>query len=145
MNNEENKNGSGNVLGTQEIKPEIAGSPTGDVEKTASGIEIGDPEILKPKTLPLVVKLPADASLAQVLYSKILNSYAYQDTRKWKQKKDNLIKRLEMLKNVELPENLDKNLSINKSKISFAFIPYWEGGVRKEILANIGGLPVVHN
>lgn len=91
------------------------------VEKKSDGIEVGEPMDLRPKNLPLVVKLPPGASSAQVEYAKILNGYAYQNPEKWAKKKDLLIARLRSLAGKEVVVG-DRKLSINKSTVSFAFI-----------------------
>ena len=96
------------------------------VETTASGIEIGEPLDLRPKNLPLVVKLPEGASTAQKEYAKVLNGYAYQNPKKWAKKKNQLIKRLESLAGVEVVAG-DVRLSLNKSSVSFAFIKDGKG------------------
>lgn len=98
-----------------------------EVEKVEddSGIIVNDPMDLRPTELPLVIKLPADASKAQVEYAKKLNSYAYQNPVKWATKKDDhvvngntvkgLITRLKELKNA--PDPVESNLKINKSNV----------------------------
>ena len=88
------------------------------------GIEISNPLDIRPKSLPLVIKLPADASLAQIEYAMTLNGYAYKNPEKWAEKKDDkvvngvvvkgLISKLLDLKNAPDPI-LDSNLKINKS------------------------------
>lgn len=94
------------------------------------GIEVGSPLDLRPTELPLVVKLPADASKAQVEYAKILNGYAYKNPAKFEAKKSDQIvdgkvvkgflSKLKDLKNapdpIELGEDAPK-LKINKSVI----------------------------
>lgn len=87
----------------------------------SNGIEVSDPEVYRPKDLPLVVKLPKNASTAQMAYAQILNSYAYQNPEKWREKKDVLIKRLEMLKDKQVNESEVRKLSINESRTSFTF------------------------
>ena len=79
------------------------------------GIEVGDPQILRPKELPLVVKLPEDASEAQIQYAKTLNAYAYQNPEKWAAKKDVLIERLKSLKNAPAPK--ESNLKVNDASL----------------------------
>src|SRR3972149_7987809 len=70
------------------------------VEKTSyetiSGIEVGDPQILRPKELPLVVKPEKGdwANEAQAEFAKVLNAYAYKNPEKWKTKKSILIAQL---------------------------------------------------
>lgn len=78
-------------------------------------IVVGDPQLLRPSELPLVVTLPSDASDAQKVFASKLNAYAYQNPKKWEQKKDALIARLKSLKNAELPP--EGNLRINNSGI----------------------------
>lgn len=61
-------------------------------EKTAveksDEIIVNDPQILRPKDLPLVVILPEGASKAQIEFAKVLNAYAYKNPEKWAIKKD---------------------------------------------------------
>jgi len=61
------------------------------------GIEVGDPQILRPKELPLVVK-PADGgewkNEAQAKFAKVINAYAYKNPEKWATKKGVLLKQL---------------------------------------------------
>lgn len=101
-------------------------SPTS--ESGSDDIEVGSPVDLRPKNLPLVVKLPRGASSAQREYAKVLNAYAYTNPKKWEKKKDKLIARLRSLADHEVPEQGDKKLSINKSSLSFVFIPDGKGG-----------------
>lgn len=75
-------------------------------------IQVGDPQVLRPKELPLVVVLPENASKAQIKYAEILNSYAYQNTAKWAVKKEGLIQKLRDLKNA--PDPVEENLTIGK-------------------------------
>lgn len=91
----------------------------------SQGIEINDPMDLRPTELPLVIKLPADASKAQIAYAKTLNGYAYKNPDKWADKKNDkivngvlvkgLISKLKDLKNA--PDPVEGNLKINKSSI----------------------------
>lgn len=48
---------------------------------------MGSPLDLRPTVLPLVVKLPEDASKAQIEYAKVLNAYAYQNPAKFEAKR----------------------------------------------------------
>lgn len=80
------------------------GDEDGGTTKTESGIEVGEPLDLRPKSLPLVIKLPASASSAQREYARILNGYAYQNRDKWNVKKTTLLAQLECLADYELPE-----------------------------------------
>lgn len=88
-----------------------------EIEKKSQEQEIvvGDPQLLRPKELPLVVKLPEDASLAQIEFAKSLNSYAYQNPEKWALKKDKLIEKLRSLKNA--PDPIPSNLKVNNTGI----------------------------
>lgn len=78
-----------------------------NTEVRDSGIEVND-YVLRPRVLPLIVKLPADASAAQIERAKVLNAYAYSNPKGWALKKERLIKELEDLKNapdpIDLPE-----------------------------------------
>lgn len=60
-------------------------------------IEVGDPQLLRPIELPLVVK-PANGgdwkNDAQAIYATTLNGYAYRNPAKWARKKGTLIARL---------------------------------------------------
>jgi len=64
-----------------------------EVEETVveQDIEVNDPRVLRPTELPLVVKLPEGASLAQIEFAKILNAYAYTNPEKWAEKKDDKV------------------------------------------------------
>ena len=86
------------------------------------GITVGDPIDIQPKNLPLVVKVPESASSAQKEYAKVLNGYAYSNPKKFAKKKAQLIKRLQSLAGHEVNLSEDQKLSINKSRVSFAFI-----------------------
>lgn len=92
----------------------------------SQGIEVNDPMDLRPTELPLVIKLPADASKAQIAYANTLNGYAYKNPTKWAEKKNDkvmpngvvvkgLITRLKELKNA--PDPVEGNIKINKSSI----------------------------
>lgn len=78
-----------------------------------SKIEINDPLDLRPTELPLIVKLPEGASKAQQEFAKVLNAYAYQNPRKWAEKKGELIKKLESLENA--PDPIESNLKIRRN------------------------------
>lgn len=82
-------------------------------------IVVNDPEILRPRELPLVVVLPANASKAQVEFAKVLNGYAYKNPAKWNIKKTKLIAQLKALKNAPDPkEQLGGKLSYSSKLIS---------------------------
>lgn len=75
-------------------------------EVVASEIIVGDPEILRPRELPLVVKMPEGkewANKEQAEFAKVLNGYAYKNAAKWAIKKDVLIAQLK-----EIGENPSK-------------------------------------
>lgn len=74
-----------------------------EIESTSDEIEVGDPMVLRPVELPLVVKLPEGASKAQIKFAKVLNGYAYKNPKKWAIKKDALIAELKALKNAPDP------------------------------------------
>lgn len=65
-------------------------APASGETETIGDIEVGDPQLLRPVELPLVVK-PADggkwANDAQAEYAKYLNAYAYRNPKKWGKKK----------------------------------------------------------
>ena len=96
-------------------------------EKAPKTPQLGDPMDLRPQKLPVIVRLPANASSAQKEYAKILNGYAYKNPTKWAKKKAQLAKRLGVLSNHEIASNENQSLSINKSKVSFAFIKDGQG------------------
>ncbi len=77
-------------------------SPT----KPVNGIIVEDPLILRPKTLPLVIKPESGAwaNEAQAEFAAVLNGYAYKNTAKWNKKKDVLLKQLAEL--ADTPEKI---------------------------------------
>lgn len=83
----------------EKLLPTQGSGPTSDKEEESTGsIEIvaEDPEVLRPKELPLLIK-PAKgdwANPAQAEYARILNGYAYKNPDKWRKKKDVLLKQL---------------------------------------------------
>lgn len=86
-------------------------------ESDSDEIEVSDPMILRPKELPLVVKLPSGASKAQHHFAATLNAYAYKNPEKWASKKDDknvngtvvkgLITKLKDLKDAPDPVEVD--------------------------------------
>lgn len=68
-----------------------------DTANTEQEIVVGDPEELRPRELPLVVK-PAEgkewANPEQAEFAKTLNGYAYKNPTKWKAKKAKLLEQL---------------------------------------------------
>ncbi len=94
--------------------------------ETIGDIEVGNPLVLRPVELPLVIK-PADggewANEAQAEYAKYLNAYAYKNPTKWQVKKATLIAKLANL--AKKPQDLavyqgggQGNLSYNNKLIS---------------------------
>lgn len=97
---------------TIEIEEEAVVESKGE-EDSGDGITVGDPMLLRPVELPLVVKLPPGASKAQIEFVKTLNGYAYQNPTKFAAKKDALIAKLKSLKNA--PDPIEGKLKINNS------------------------------
>ena len=64
-------------------------------------IEVSDPEIARPKELPLVVKPKGGewANEAQAEFARTLNGYAYKNPEKWDEKKAVLLTQLASLEN----------------------------------------------
>lgn len=89
--------------------------------KTYAGMIVGDPEALRPKELPLVIKPEGDAwaNPAQEEFAKILNAYAYRNVEKWAGKKHALLTQLADL--AEHPELLAKYMgtSSDAKKIKY--------------------------
>lgn len=54
-------------------------------------IVVGNPEDFRPRELPFIIKLPSDASKAQIEFAKVLNAYAYKNPKKWAEKKDDRV------------------------------------------------------
>jgi len=65
------------------------------------GFTVKDPQVLRPKELPLVLEPNSGkwANEAQETYAKVLNAYAYKNPEKWAKKKEVLLKQLEGLAN----------------------------------------------
>ncbi len=82
------------------------------------GIELGDPEELKPKVLPLVIKpkgkidaedpLGGWANASACAFAKVLNAYAYKNAKKWRKKKDVLVGQLVELNGMEAEDAAEK-------------------------------------
>lgn len=102
MNTQAEKDAAKAVKKAEKDAAKAVGLPVVAPVTTDSGIEVNNPLDLRPKNLPLVVKLPAGASSAQVEYAKILNAYAYSNPKKWDKKKQDLIEKLECLAGKEL-------------------------------------------
>lgn len=99
-------------------------TPDVDAVDTAPGavdeqFTVEDPEVLRPRTLPLVIKPKAGkwVNAEQEEYARVLNGYAYKNPEKWAKKKDVLLKQLADL--AEHPEQIvtyrgaDTNLTYN--------------------------------
>lgn len=82
-----------------------AGNPAETVEER--GYEVTDPEVFKPKVLPLVINPGKKgwANEAQATFAATLNGYAYKNPDKWAQKKEALLAQLDAL--AENPEHLN--------------------------------------
>lgn len=85
------------------------------------GVEVGDPEELKPKTLPLVVTPKGGVkddefggwnNAAAFSHAKVLNAYAYKNTKKWKKKKNVLIAQLVELNGMSAEDAAEKLASL---------------------------------
>lgn len=91
-----------------------------EVVKKSKGIEIevSDPEIARPKELPLVVKPKGGkwANEAQEEFSRTLNGYAYSNPEKWAIKKEVLLAQLAGLE--ENPEDIIKYRG-NDTKVGY--------------------------
>lgn len=90
-------------------KIEVEEVVTDSVEETveeSDEIVVKDPEILRPRVLPLVIELPKSASKAQIEFAKVLNGYAYKNPNKWKVKQAKLIAELKALKNAPDPTEI---------------------------------------
>jgi len=76
---------------------ENVGNVNTEEEKTSFGdIEIGSPEIYRPKELPFIVKKKGGwDNEAQEKYAGVLNAYAYKNPDKFEKKKGILVAQLE--------------------------------------------------
>ncbi len=96
------------------------------------GIDVGDPEILKPKTLPLVVKpagkkdedlkdLPNGGwkNAEQSEYARGINAYAYKNPAKFGKKKNVLVARLAEIGNDPSKLSLYKGVSEDAGSLKF--------------------------
>jgi len=95
---------------TDEQTPVVEEKVTAEVvEETSDDFQVDDPQVLRPKDLPLVVK-PAKGkewkNEAQAEYARILNGYAYSNSDKWSKKKESLLKRLKEIG--DTPEAISK-------------------------------------
>lgn len=82
-------------LSAKELEALLPKAPEDELE-----IDVEDPEILRPRELPLVVK-PSNGkewlNEAQAEYARTLNGYAYKNQKKWAKKKTTLLKQLQEL------------------------------------------------
>jgi len=96
----------GKNIATEGQAPAVANTPVIPVEqplttpkdvKSTQEFTVRDPQIIKPKELPLVLE-PADGeewlNPEQAEYARTLNGYAYKNPEKWEEKKGVLLKRL---------------------------------------------------
>ncbi len=81
------------------------------------GVEVGDPEELKPKVLPLVITPKGGAkddefggwhNAAAFSHARVLNAYAYKNPRKWKKKKNVLVAQLVELNGMNAEDAAEK-------------------------------------
>lgn len=116
------------VTPAPEVAPEAAPAapePTPEPVAPAAEVDditIDDPEILRPKELPFVVKPPKAgwANGAQAEYARVLNAYAYSNPAKFKAKKETLVKNLKALaENPGLLNVLIGDASGGTSNLSF--------------------------
>lgn len=88
----------------------------GAVGNIEDEFEVGDPEALRPRQLPLVIK-PKDGgewkNPAQAEWARILNGYSYQNTKKWRKKKVGLLTTLKELGELS-PEEAAERLLVLK-------------------------------
>lgn len=87
-------------------------------EDALGGITVDEPEIYKPRELPLLIKPPKGGweNDAQAEYARHLSAYAYKNKVKWDKKKKYLLARL-----VEIGEDAEAIVKYrgNDSKLSF--------------------------
>ncbi len=88
------------------------------VEQDTSDIEVNDPQVLRPKDLPLVIKSKSGKwkNEEQAEYARYLNAYAYKNPEKFATKKKALIEKL-----AEIGENGSTIYKYkgNEGKLSF--------------------------
>lgn len=113
----------------EEVKEEVVVEETKEEvveeEVKESSVVVEDPEKVRPKTLPLVIKPKGGKwkNEQQEMYARILNGYAYKNSDKWKKKKDVLLEKLEALE--ETPDLLKEymGLSGDNDKLKFGDAP----------------------
>lgn len=94
----------------------LAAKPAAEV---SDDFEVGDPELLVPRTRPLVIKQKADVNggewfnPSQAEWARILNGYAYQNGKKWNKKKGHLLGVLKELGTLS-PEDAAEKLLVLK-------------------------------
>lgn len=101
-----------------------------ETEDDNDGIVVTEPVNIQ-TDLPLVIKLPADASKAQIEFAKLLNAYAYQSPVNWKREKDDqldamtgkvivkgLISKLKELKNAPDPVEQEGGLKYTNNRLA---------------------------
>jgi pyruvate/2-oxoglutarate dehydrogenase complex dihydrolipoamide acyltransferase (E2) component len=92
--------GNGGSITVNDVKAAIQpGKNEEDEAPETDDITVADPEILRPKELPLVVTPGSKgwANEAQATYAALLNGYAYKNPTKFKAKKAILIAQLKAL------------------------------------------------
>lgn len=98
------------------VPPAPAQTTPAPSEEDLAEFEVADPEVLRPRELPLVVK-PTSGSWkndAQTEYAGYLNAYAYANPDKWNKKKAVLLARLAEIGNnpsaiAKYRGNIDQN------------------------------------
>lgn len=94
-------------------------------------IEIADPEILRPRVLPLVIKpkgkvdeedpLGGWANESACAFAKTLNGYAYKNPKKWGKKRNGLVAQLVELNTLPADEAAEKLITLNGGNIGVNF------------------------
>jgi hypothetical protein len=91
-------------------------------EKKSIEFEVADPQELRPKELPLVIKPVGGkwANDAQAEFAKVLNGYAYKNPEKWATKKVALLAQLKELEtNPALLNILSGNFDGSMAKVGY--------------------------
>ncbi len=105
-------------MSAEQLKDEVKEKP-----KKVGGVVVGDPELLRPTELPLVVKPESGEweNTEQAEFAKTLNGYAYKNSKKWKERKDVLVKQLiEIGKNPDLYYVLSGKRKGEPGKLTFS-------------------------
>lgn len=98
---------------------EVSEEVVAEENTTSDDFQVEDPQVLRPKELPLVVKPPKGkdwSNEAQAEYARVLNGYAYSNTDKWNAKKSILLARLKEIG--ESPEAITKYRG-NDARVAF--------------------------